>query len=93
MVPVDKSYKDTEWVTKLPRNANGDYYVDQVRGQQFAREPIWHYGHVKDFSNRKLVADAQARGLTQKEFSAEVNSHPEYFQIQDAHSNWRHLNE
>ncbi len=56
-------------------------------------EGKFHYGHIEDREHRRLVADAQRQGMTQAEFNDWVNSHPEWFQIEDPKSNLSHRHE
>jgi len=40
--------------------------------------------------HRRLVKEAKAKGMTQKEFNDLINDHPEWFQIEDPSSNLGH---
>jgi hypothetical protein len=50
----------------------------------------YHYGHRYGYEHRRLVREAQARGMTQKEFNEWINSHPEWFQIETPTNNMSH---
>jgi HNH/ENDO VII superfamily nuclease with conserved GHE residues len=53
-------------------------------------EGKFHYGHIQGREFRRLVVQAEAKGMTQQEFNDWVNSHPEWFQIEDPSSNMSH---
>jgi HNH/ENDO VII superfamily nuclease with conserved GHE residues len=42
----------------------------------------YHYGHRYGYEHRRLVREAQSKGMTQEEFNDWINSHPEWFQIE-----------
>jgi hypothetical protein len=49
-----------------------------------------HYGHIPGHENRRILKEAESKGMTQKELNDWVNSHPEWFQIEDPLSNMSH---
>ncbi|SIO94492.1 S-type pyocin domain-containing protein [Vibrio spartinae] len=53
----------------------------------------WHYGHRKGLENRRILRAADEMEMTQEELNDFVNSHPDYFQIEDARTNLSHANE
>ncbi|MBF6260215.1 hypothetical protein IU468_28560 [Nocardia farcinica] len=55
--------------------------------------PKWEYGHNSGYEHRRLLAEAQSRGMTQREFDEFVNSHPERFHIEDQYGNRSHRRE
>jgi hypothetical protein len=55
-------------------------WIDANTGEIF--EGPKHYGHIYGHEHRRLVKEADAKGMTQKEFNDWVNSHPEWFQIE-----------
>ena len=50
----------------------------------------YHFGHTFGHEHRRLVEEALSKGMTQQEFNNWINSHPEWFQIQDPFSNFSH---
>ncbi|QMV16328.1 S-type pyocin domain-containing protein [Vibrio spartinae] len=53
----------------------------------------WHYGHREGMENRRILRAADQIGMTQEELNDFVNSHPDYFLIEDAKTNLSHVNE
>jgi hypothetical protein len=53
-------------------------------------EGEFHYGHISGREHRRLVTEAQRQGMTQAQFDDWVNSHPEWFRIEDPQSNLSH---
>ncbi|KUI99546.1 pyocin killing protein [Vibrio sp. MEBiC08052] len=53
----------------------------------------WHYGHKYGLENRRLLRAADQMGMTQEELNDFVNSHPDYFLLEDAKTNLSHVNE
>ncbi|SJN59830.1 S-type Pyocin [Vibrio ruber DSM 16370] len=53
----------------------------------------WHYGHRFGVENRRILLAADEMGMTQEELNDFVNSHPDYFLIEDAKTNLSHVNE
>ena len=47
-------------------------------------------GHVWGREHRRLVAEAESRGMSQKQFNDWVNAHPEWFQLECPASNRSH---
>ncbi|MGY5309184.1 WXG100-like domain-containing protein [Nocardia gipuzkoensis] len=92
-VPINKSYDDKPWVQQLPKTEDGKYFVDAANRSLYPVNPKWEFGHNSGFEHRRLLADAQSRGLTQKEFDDYVNSHPERFHIEDMTGNRSHRRE
>ncbi|MBF6302990.1 HNH/ENDO VII family nuclease [Nocardia amamiensis] len=78
---------------QLPKTEDGKYYVDVANRSLYPVNPKWEFGHNSGFEHRRLLADAQSRGLTQKEFDDYVNSHPERFHIEDMTGNRSHRRE
>ncbi|WP_433521671.1 GH-E family nuclease [Nocardia pseudovaccinii] len=76
-VPINKSYDDKPWVTQLEKTPDGKYYVDSAHNSLYPVNPKWEFGHNSGFENRRLLADAQAEGLTQQQLDQRVNSHPD----------------
>ena len=48
------------------------------------------FGHKPGHEHRRLALEAQAKGMNQSQFNDWVNSHPEWFQIEDFISNSSH---
>nr|WP_272926472.1 S-type pyocin domain-containing protein [Photobacterium halotolerans] len=53
----------------------------------------WHYGHKTGLENRRILRAADELGMTQAELNDFVNSHPDYFQIEEAQRNLTHVDE
>ncbi|MBO2597425.1 GH-E family nuclease [Shewanella algae] len=53
----------------------------------------WHYGHKHGRENRRVLKAADEVGMTQAELNDFMNSHPDYYQIEDAKTNLSHVNE
>lgn len=49
-----------------------------------------HYGHTYGHENRRILKEAEARGMTQKELNDLVHSHHEWFQIEKPENNLHH---
>ncbi|MBF6278689.1 MULTISPECIES: GH-E family nuclease [Nocardia] len=92
-VPINKSYDDKPWVTQLPKDPSGKYYVDAANNSLYPVNPKWEYGHFSGYENRRLIADAQSKGMTQQQFNDYVNNHPEYFHVEDQPGNRSHRRE
>ncbi|WP_327116628.1 HNH/ENDO VII family nuclease [Nocardia sp. NBC_01730] len=92
-VPINKSYDDKPWVTQLDKTPDGKYYIDSANNSLYPVNPKWEYGHNSGFENRKLLADAQTNNLTQKELDDLVNSHPDWFHVEDMTGNRSHRRE
>ncbi|MFD4433591.1 GH-E family nuclease [Nocardia sp. NPDC058497] len=78
---------------QLPKDAKGQYYIDEANGVRYPVKPGWDFGQNSGYENRKIIADAQARGLTQEQMAAEVNAHPERFHVEDSTGNRSHRRE
>lgn len=63
-----------------PKTADGRF-VDPNTGLPI--EGKFHYGHEYGREHRRLVKEAEERGMTQAGFNDWVNSHPDWFQIED----------
>jgi hypothetical protein len=50
-----------------------------------------HFGHVYGKEHRRLLKEAEAMGMNQKQFNEWINSHPEWFQLEDPISNMSHF--
>ncbi|MCA9088363.1 MAG: hypothetical protein KDA90_06970 [Planctomycetaceae bacterium] len=50
-----------------------------------------HFGHVYGEEHRRLVKEAEALGMNQKQFNDWINSHPEWFQLEDPIANMTHF--
>lgn len=70
-----------------PKTAFGEF-IDPNTGMII--DDKFHYGHKYGFEHRRLKLEAEAKGMTQKEFNNEINNHPQYFQIEDPRSNMSH---
>lgn len=92
-VPINKSYADKPWVQQLPKSPDGRYYIDNANGSMYPVNPNWEFGHNSGFENRKLLADAQAQNMTQEQLNDYVNSHPDYFHVEDQYGNRSHRRE
>ncbi|BCK56219.1 GH-E family nuclease [Nocardia wallacei] len=92
-VPINKSYDDKPWVTQLEKSDDGKYYLDPANRARYPVNPNWEYGHLGGFEHRRLLADAQTQGMNQQEFNDYVNSHPDYFHIEDQYGNRSHRRE
>ena len=69
---------------------NGDYW--DIKNNKLIEAPI-DIGHGYGLEHRRLALAAEEVGLTQQEFNKFVNSHPEYFRIENAPRNRGHLDE
>ncbi|WP_087024072.1 type VI secretion system PAAR protein [Thaumasiovibrio subtropicus] len=72
--------------------------ADKNAAGQFVDEngiPIkeWHYGHKTGHENRRILVAAEQLGMTKEELNDFVNSHPEYFQIEEKYRNLSHKDE
>ncbi|SIO96559.1 Bacteriophage replication gene A protein (GPA) [Vibrio spartinae] len=70
------------------KNAQGQFIDD--KGNVITD---WHYGHRFGVENRRILLAADQIGMTQEELNDFVNSHPDYFLIEDAKTNLSHVNE
>ncbi len=52
-----------------------------------------HYGHVRGYQNRRLIAAAEQLGLTQEQLNQYVNARPQFFFVQEATPNMAHVDE
>jgi RHS repeat-associated protein len=77
--------KAIEAVAERARNGQ---FLDANTGEII--EGTFHYGHRFGYEHRRLVREAHARGMTQREFNDWVNSHPEWFQIESPVNNLSH---
>jgi hypothetical protein len=62
--------------------------IDPNTGEVIEGE--YHYGHKYGYEHRRLVREAQSKGMNQEEFNDWINSHPEWFQIEAPASNLSH---
>ncbi|WP_157120953.1 GH-E family nuclease [Nocardia miyunensis] len=92
-VPINKSYTDKPWVQQLPKTPDGKYYIDTANGSMYPVNPSWEFGHNSGFENRRLLADAQAQNMTQEQLNDYVNTHPDYFHVEDQYGNRSHRRE
>ncbi|WP_426374424.1 GH-E family nuclease [Rhodococcoides fascians] len=92
-VPANKTYDDKPWVTELPKTANGKYYIDEANRALYPVDPKWEIGHLSGYEHRKLLAEAEQRGMTQAEFNDFVHSDPSRFAVEDKYGNRSHLRE
>jgi hypothetical protein len=53
-------------------------------------DDLFHYGHKPGYENWRILEEARAKGMTQKELNDWVNSHPEWFQIESPAANMSH---
>jgi len=70
-----------------PKTSEGQF-IDPNTKQVI--EGDYHFGHKYGREHRRLVKEAEAKEMTQKEFNDWINSHPEWFQIEDPVPNWSH---
>ncbi|TFH33111.1 MAG: hypothetical protein E4G99_11895 [Anaerolineales bacterium] len=70
-----------------PKTPEG-IFIDPNTGELLTGD--FHFGHAYGYENRRLIKEAQSRGMTQQEFNDWVNAHPEWFQIEDPASNLSH---
>jgi hypothetical protein len=68
--------------------ASDGTYLDPNTGDPI--EGKFHYGHKYGHEHRRLTKEAEQLGMDQRKFNEWVNSHPEWFQIEDAKSNMSH---
>ncbi|MFI9410154.1 WXG100-like domain-containing protein [Nocardia gamkensis] len=92
-VPINKSYDDKPWVKDLPKTDDGKYYIDSANTSLYPVNPKWEFGHNSGYENRRILAEAQDEGLTQQELDRRVNSHPDWFHIEDQYGNRSHRRE
>lgn len=71
-----------------PKTPDGKF-IDPNTGKVI--EGKFHYGHKYGHEHRRLKAEAEAKGMTQKEFNDHINNNPQYFQIEDPVSNMSHI--
>ncbi|MFC0034101.1 polymorphic toxin-type HINT domain-containing protein [Cardiobacterium valvarum] len=69
---------------------NGDYW--DIKNNKLIEAPI-DIGHGYGLEHRRLALAAEEVGLTQQEFNKFVNSHPEYFRLENAPRNRGHFDE
>ncbi len=69
------------------RNSEGKF-LDANTGEVIQGEPV--YGHKWGREHRRLVLEASAKGMSQDEFNAWVNAHPEWFQLETEANNLSH---
>jgi hypothetical protein len=70
--------------------ATGDFVDPNLPRLLIPKAGPFHYGHITGRENRVLVKEAQAQGMTQGEFTEWVNSHPEWFRVEDPTRNLSH---
>jgi len=70
-----------------PKTPEGKF-IDPNTGEVIADK--YHFGHRYGYEHRRLLVEAGAKQMTQKEFNDWVNGHPEWFQIEDPLSNMSH---
>ncbi|MFX0573051.1 HNH/ENDO VII family nuclease [Nocardia nepalensis] len=92
-VPINRTYDDKPWVTQLPKTEDGKYYVDAANDSLYPVNPAWEFGHNSGFEHRRLLEIAQSKNMTQQEFNDYVNSHPDYFHVEDHPGNRSHRRE
>jgi hypothetical protein len=89
--PLHRSYlrKSTREVIDdaAPKTLDGKF-IDENTGKVL--EGKFHYGHRYGHENRRILREAESKGLTQSQLNDMVNSHPEWFQIEDPKSNMSH---
>ena len=66
---------------------------DQARANGQVFPANFHYGHIRGFENRRILAAANKLGLNQKQLNNYVNARPQHFQIEDAAHNLSHRGE
>jgi len=76
-----------EIINNAKKTADGSY-VDANTGKVI--EGKYQFGHTYGNEHRRLVKEALGRSMTQKEFNDWVNSHAEWFQIEDPVGNMGH---
>ncbi|MVU81039.1 hypothetical protein GPX89_27800 [Nocardia sp. ET3-3] len=92
-VPINKSYADKPWVTQLPKDPAGKYYIDATNQARYPVNPEWEFGHNSGFENRRLIANAQAQGWNQQQLTDYVNNNPQLFHVEDRYGNRSHKRE
>ena len=89
--PLTRPYKRNAFRESVQANAtrarNGKA-IDPNTGKTIHKKP--QYGHTRGREHRRLVKEAEAMGMDQKQFNDWVNDHPEWFQLEDAASNMSH---
>ncbi|MDD2307921.1 MAG: GH-E family nuclease [Prolixibacteraceae bacterium] len=63
-------------------------WIDANTGEIFEGQK--HRGHVYGHENRRILKEAEEKGMSQKELNDKVNSHPEWFQIEKPSNNVNH---
>ena len=66
----------------------GGKFIDPNTGEVI--EGTHHYGHRYGYENRRLIREAQSKGMSQSEFNEWVNAHPVWFQIEAPEPNLSH---
>lgn len=92
-VPIEKNYDNNKWIEQLEKTPDGRYYIDKANDAYYPVNPNWEFGHATGFEHRKIVAEAQAKGMNQEQFSQWVNQNQDKFYVQDWYHNRSHRSE
>ena len=76
--------------SKYTRTADGRF-IDPITNRPIL--PPYDIGHVPGREHWRLVTEAMERGMNQQEFNNWVNSHPEWFRIENRSANQSHAGE
>lgn len=89
--PLRRTYKRVAFCRSVEceaiRTAEG-LPIDPNTGEVI--EGAYHFGHKYGYEHRRLLLEAQAKGMTQKQFNDWINSHPEWFQLEAPANNLSH---
>ena len=77
-------------IAAAPKTSSGDFIDPNPPLLIIPKAGPYHFGHKTGHEHRRLVKEAQARGMTQGQFNDWVNDHPEWFQIEDPARNVSH---
>jgi RHS repeat-associated protein len=77
-----------EQVESVAPRTNEGLPIDPNTFKPIEQKP--HFGHKYGKEHRRLVKEAESRGMSQKDFNDWVNDHPDWFQLEDPVSNMSH---
>ncbi|MGL6235114.1 MAG: GH-E family nuclease [Segniliparus sp.] len=90
-IPVDGKYPKS--ITDLPKTENGRYYFDASTGTRYPVEAKAVMGHDWGQEAWRLRDMAIEKGWTMRQLKEELESHPEYFRVEDYYGNASHKDE
>lgn len=81
-------WESTKTAIRKAAKTLGGKFLDANTGEVIEGEPV--YGHKRGREHRRLVLEASAKGMSQEQFNAWVNEHPEWFQLETKANNESH---